>query len=95
MAIELTNAERETHLSLIADNRGVWAVYSDDPVMMRKLEGIGARVVKVEYGGGKHYELAANQVTLRKPPKPMSDARKTQLAARLAAMRAEQDAISK
>ncbi len=67
MPVELTNEERETHLNMTADARGVWEVFSDDPVMMRKLERIGAQVVR-EDPPGKHYRLTANQVTLRKVP---------------------------
>lgn len=85
----LTLEERETHLNMTADNRGEWAVYSDDEVMQRRLESIGATLVKVEHGGGKHYTLPASQVTLRKPAKPMAEERKAQLAARLAAHRAD------
>jgi hypothetical protein len=64
---ELTNAERETHLNLVADNRGTWYVYSDDPVMIRRLDKI-ATATKVT-ATGKHYELSKGQVILRKEPK--------------------------
>lgn len=84
---DLSNAERETMLNMVADNRAMWNVYSDDPVMQRKLERIGAVVIKTETHGGKHYELPANQVSFRRPPKPMSKERKAELAAQLAASR--------
>ncbi len=86
--MNLTQQEQETVLSMTADDRNTWHVYSDDPVMQRRLEGIGAKVVRVASDGiGKHYELPANQVTLRKPLKPMSDERKAQLGQRLRALR--------
>ena len=80
--VALTLQEQETHLSMTADDRSVWAIYSDDQVMQRRLESIGATLVKNE-GAGKHYTLPANQVTLRKPKKPMPEARKAQLAERM------------
>lgn len=86
--MDLSNAERETHLNLVAADRSTWHVYSDDPVMIRRLEAIGATLVKVEHGGGKHYTLPDSQVTLRRAQKPMSEARKAQLAKRLAEARA-------
>lgn len=82
--MNLTLQEQETHLSMSADDRGTWHVYSDDPVMQRRLESIGAELVKVAADGiGKHYALPANQITFRKPPKPLSDERKAQLAEQL------------
>lgn len=84
----LTLAEMETHLNLVGDDRNTWHVYSDDPVMMRRLETIGATVTKTEKSGGKHYTLPANQVTLRKPSKPLSAERKAQQAANLSQARA-------
>lgn len=86
----LTLAEMETHLNMVADDRSAWHAYSDDPVMQRRLESVGAVLVKVERGGGKHYRLTANQITLRKPPKPMSEERKAQSSAALARARAAQ-----
>ena len=74
-----------------ADKPDTWFVYSDYPKWQRKLERVGATVVRTEYGGGKHYTLPANQLSLRnpsKPRKPMTEAQKAQLAARLAAARA-------
>lgn len=82
----LTLAEQETHLSMVAENRGEWAVYSDDPVMMRRLESIGASLVKEERGGGKHYTLRADQVTFRKGKRELSPERKAQLADRMRAL---------
>lgn len=88
--MELTNAERETHLNLVADDRNTWYVYSDDPVMQRRLEGIGATVVEDD-GTGIHYTLRADQVFLRKGKRkapPMTDERLRKLQeGRLSALR--------
>lgn len=63
----LTQSEQETHLSMTADNRGEWHVYSDDPVMQRRLESVGATLVRPSTNGiGKHYTLRANQISFRK-----------------------------
>lgn len=88
--MELTNAERETHLNLVADDRNVWHVYSDDPVMQRRLASIGA-VVEKEDGTGIHYTLRADQVLLRKGKRkapPMTEERLRKLQkGRLSALR--------
>lgn len=87
--MNLTQQEQETHLNMTADDRNTWYVYTDDVVIQRRLESIGAKLVSVASDGiGKHYELPANQLTLKKPPKPMSDERKAQLGQRLREMRA-------
>ena len=65
---ELTNAERETHISMTADNRDEWQIFSDDPVMQRRFEAVGATLVKAR-GGAKFYTLPANQISLRNPSK--------------------------
>lgn len=84
--LELSNEERETHLNMTADNRNQWHVYSDDPIMQRRLESVGATLVRVAADGlGKEYTLPANQISFRNPPKPLSDARKAQLADQLRA----------
>ncbi len=79
MSIKLTLEEQETHLNMTADNRGMWAVYSDDPVMMRRLESIGAQLVREERSGGRHYELRADQVVLRKGKRQLSEAQRAVL----------------
>jgi len=78
--------EQETHLNMVADDRDTWHVYSDDPVIMARLERIGAKLVKEEAHGGKHYMLRAEQVLLRrgKPKrKPMTDEQRAELRRRL------------
>lgn len=84
----LTLQEQETHLNMVAEDRNTWHIYSDDPVMQRRLESIGATLTKAEKSGGKHYTLPASQVTLRKPKKPLTDAQKAQRAELLAKARA-------
>jgi hypothetical protein len=82
MPAELTLAEMETHLNMTADNRGEWIITSDDPVMCRRFEAIGAVLVRT-VGQLREYTLPANQISLRNPPKPMSEERKAELAMRL------------
>lgn len=80
---DLANAERETHLNMVAGDRDTWHVYSDDPVMMTRLERIGAKPVREESHGGKHYTLRADQLLLRKvKPKrgPLTKVQRTALA---------------
>lgn len=85
----LTLAETETHLNMTADDRNTWHIYSDDQVMQRRIEAAGATLVRVASDGiGKHYTLPANQVTIRKARKPMSDEQRAQQAMRLRAARA-------
>lgn len=85
MSNELSNAERETHLNMTADDRGVWIVFADDPVMMRKFDAIAEFVRFV--GGGKEYRLRADQVSFRKGKKQLSEARKAELANRMRSLR--------
>jgi hypothetical protein len=60
----LSNEERETHLNMVANNRGEWKVFSDDPVMIRKLDKMSTAIMVRD--GGKYYTLKKSQVTLRK-----------------------------
>lgn len=82
MPVELTLAEMETHLNMTADNRGEWVITSDDPVMCRRFEAIGAKFIRA-VGQLREYTLPANQISLRNPSKPMSEERKVELAMRL------------
>lgn len=81
----MTNEERETHLSMTADDRSIWIVFSDDPVMMRRLDAIAEFVRNV--GEGKEYRLRADQLTLRKRKRQLSEAHKAQLADRMRRLR--------
>lgn len=85
---QLTNEERETHLNLVAANRSQWEVYSDDPVMMAKLDRIATGQ---PYGAGKRYTLRANQVSFRygKARAPMSDEERFRRSERMKRMRQE------
>ena len=65
---DLTNAERETCISMSADDRSAWTIFSDDPVMQRRFEAVGATLTQ-ERGGAKWYTLPANQISLRNPSK--------------------------
>lgn len=83
----LTLEEQETHLSMSADDRSIWHVHSDDAVMQRRLEAVGATFVRGDAFGGKHYTLRADQLTLRKGKRVLSEATKAQLADRMRALR--------
>ena len=86
MPVELTLAEMETHLNMTADNRNEWVITSDDPVMCRRFEALGAVLVRT-VGQLREYTLPANQISLRNQPKPLSEERKAQNAERLRAYR--------
>ena len=85
--MSLTLEETETHLNMTASDRSFWEVYSDDPVMQKRLEKVGATLVRVNKDGiGRHYTLSTNQVTIRKPIKPMSEERKAKLGDHMRAL---------
>ena len=77
-----TNAERETHLNLAADDRSIWHVASNDPVMIARLQRIGADLVSVK-GETVFFTLRADQVLLRKGKRHVSDATRHAAAQRL------------
>lgn len=78
----LTLVEQETVLNMTADDRGMWEVFSDDPVMQRKLESVGAILVRpASSGDGKFYRLPANQVSFRKPS-ALTDEQRAVMSAR-------------
>ena len=81
----LTNAERETHLNMTADNRGVWEIASDDPVMQRRIEAVGAALIR-QRGETKFYTLPADQVTIRRK-RELSSEQRAALSERAKAMR--------
>lgn len=86
--MNLTQQEQETHLNMTADDRNTWQVFSDDLVMQRRLEGIGATLVRVAADGiGKHYTLRADQVLIRAGKRKVSEAQREQSSARLRASR--------
>lgn len=63
---ELSLAERETHISQCADNRSKWEIYTDDSVMMTRLNKIAKGV---PHGAGMKYTLDGNQVSFRRKRK--------------------------
>jgi len=82
MTLQLSRDEMETHISQTAEerSRGIWHVYTDDPYWIRRLDERGGKLVKVERSGGRHYEIAHRQISLRTarniaelPPAPESD----------------------
>lgn len=92
MSRELTLAEQETALTMSADDRNTWNVFSDDPVWQRRFEAVGATLVKSSPDGvSKWYTLPVNQISLRQPRKELSDERKAQLGDHMRAMRAAQE----
>ena len=88
----LTVAERETRLSMTGDDHGTWDVFPDDPFWISRLDKI-ATAWKVN-GEGRWYKIPANQVTIKAPPKPPTEA---QIEARRKAvelMNSRQDGVS-
>jgi len=81
----MTNAERETHLNLCADDRSTWQVASNDPVLIGRLERIGAELVSVA-GETHFYRLRADQVLLRRGKRRMSEETRHAVAQRLRAL---------
>lgn len=67
----LTNEERETHLNMTADDRSAWKVFSDDPVMIARLDKISTAYKST--ANGRWYRLTAGQVTLKKERAELSD----------------------
>lgn len=86
MPAPLTLAERETRISMMADDRSTWSIGSDDPVWQARFEAIGATLVS-QRGEWKEYTLPANRISLRNERKPMPEERRAELAARMRALR--------
>lgn len=78
----LTLEEMETNINMVAANRSVWEVSSDDPVMQRKLEKANAKLIK-EKDGCKFYQMDAAQITFRKGKRQLSTAQKERLSERM------------
>lgn len=76
---ELTNAERETCFNVVADDRNTVHVFSDDPVMQRRIERVGGELVREE-GPSKWYTLRADQLLLRKGKRKTAPLTMEQLA---------------
>ncbi len=76
----LPKDEMETHLNMAGDDRDTWHVFSDDPVMQRKFESVGATLTRTAKDGhGKWYTLPTSQVSIRIGRKQLSDERKVEL----------------
>lgn len=85
-------SERETNLNLSADDRGTWGVFTDDPVMIAKMEKVGAEFVRDAKGGeGKFFKLRADQVVIRTGKRFMSEEDKVRRVAKLHAHRRSHD----
>lgn len=90
----LSNEERETHLSMVADDRSIWHISSDDPVLQARLEKIGATLVRVGNGGTTHfYTLPSNQVRFIRERK-LSDEQRARLSERMRKLRSLQETTS-
>ena len=63
---DLTNEERETHMNMSANDRTTWEVYTDDPIMDRKLRKCRAVFLEGD-DRGRLYRLDRNQVRFFKP----------------------------
>lgn len=83
MPIKLALDEQEIHISMNASNPKLWEVYTDYPKWQRKLEKIGAKLIKDD-GVGKHYTLDSTQVSVKAKRKPMSAEARAAVAERLA-----------
>lgn len=81
----LTQDEQETCFSIVASDRKLIHVFSDDPVWMARLDKI-ATFVRVT-GEGKEYTLRDDQLVVRKGKKQMSEAQKAQMSERMRNMR--------
>jgi hypothetical protein len=63
---DLTLEERETAITQSAADRSRWIIYTDDPVMITKLERLGMPAVVRVDGIGREYIVEANQVSFRR-----------------------------
>lgn len=63
--------EMETVFCIVASDRDVVTVFSDDPVWMRRLDKIGTFVRNT--GEGREYTLRADQILVRKGKRQVSD----------------------
>ena len=81
----LTNAERETILTMTADDRQTWHVFSDDPVMIARLERMGATRTETR-GDSAFFTLTADQVLLRRGKRRLSEETRIAQAQRLRAL---------
>lgn len=76
---DLARDEMETTLIMRGDDRTKWECFSNDVVLQRRLEKAGATFIKGDIYG-KWYDLAVNQVTLRRPMELSDEARERRRA---------------
>ena len=84
---DLSNAERETILTQTADDRGAWHIFTDDPIMERRLQRIGATRLASRPGSAE-FELRADQVLIRGGKRHVSAEQRRAAGQRLADWRA-------
>lgn len=78
---DLTLEEMETAITCSGVDRSNWDIYSDDPVMQKRLEKAGATLIRASRNGeGKYYTMRAEQILFRPGKREMSEAQKVQLA---------------
>ena len=82
----MTRAEQETVISQSADDRSAWRVWTDDPIMARRLEKLGAARLPSRPGCAE-FELHADQVLIRRGKRSTSEATRAAAGQRLAAAR--------
>ena len=75
MPLDLSLAERETGLSLMADDRTTWIVHSNDPWFWRKMAGLGIEPVYTLGYETRVYHLDAHTVSFRKKMQLSDDER--------------------
>lgn len=73
--------ENETTFTQTGDNRGVWRVFTNDLVWIRRLHAKGARLVRYDQWGVA-FDLDDNQVRIFQP---ISDGQRQRMAASLRA----------
>lgn len=80
--MRLSLSEQEIHFSMSGDDPDTWYAYTDYPRWQRKLESVGAELVRDD-GIGKHYRLRADQVLIRKGKRVVPEAQRKAAAKRL------------
>ena len=75
MPVQLTLAERETHLNMTADDRSTWIVHSDDPWFWRRMDDLGIPPVKTLGYETRVYHLSARNVSFRREMQLSDDER--------------------
>lgn len=59
--------ETETHLSMVASNRKIWELFTEDIVVQRKMARLGIKPIRETSNGvGKFYSIPSNQISIRR-----------------------------